>query len=127
MTTDPQRILVVDDESSILELLRDALTEAGYVVDAAENAQGALALVQDHLYDGAILDFALPDMNGVMLHRELRQVDAELAERTLFISGLPQSDDDLDYFSSLASGFLPKPFEVADVLREIQELLAIEV
>ena len=118
MTADQQRILVVDDESSILELLRDALTEAGYAVDAAENAQAALALVQDNLYDVAILDFALPDMNGVMLHHELRRVDAELAERTLFISGLTQSDDDLDYFSSLASGFLPKPFEVADVLAD---------
>jgi len=127
MTADQQRILVVDDESSILELLRDALTEAGYAVDTAENAQGALALVQDNLYDVAILDFALPDMNGVMLHGELRRVDTELAERTLFISGLTQSDDDLDYFSSLASGFLPKPFEVADVLREIHKLLSKEV
>jgi CheY-like chemotaxis protein len=64
-------------------------------------------------------------MNGVMLHHELRRVDSELAERTLFISGRAQSADDLDYFSSAASGFLSKPFEVADVLREVFKLLTV--
>ena len=123
MATEIQRILVVDDERSILDLLRDALTEAGYEVDAAEDARAALDLVKNNLYDVAILDFALPDMNGVMLHHELRQLDAELAERTLFISGHAQSDDDLDYFSSAASGFLPKPFEVTDVLQAVHKLL----
>ena len=50
MTKKP-RILVVDDETQILDLLRDALTDAGYVVDSAESAQAALGLVKDNLYD----------------------------------------------------------------------------
>ena len=123
-TAERKRVLVVDDESSIVDLLREGLASAGFDVDAAENARGALDLVKENLYDLAILDFALPDMNGVMLHNEMRRMDAELAERTLFISGLAQSADDLDYFSSAASGFLAKPFAVADVIRELNKLLA---
>ena len=126
MAADIQRILVVDDESAILELLRDALTGAGYEIDTAEDARSALDLIKDNLYDVAILDFALPDMNGVMLHHEMRRLDSELAERTLFISGHAQSDDDLGYFSSSGSGFLAKPFEIADVLREVHKLLAVD-
>ena len=126
MGADRQRILVVDDESAILELLRDALTGAGYQIDTAEDARSALELVKENLYDVAILDFALPDMNGVMLHHELRRLDSELAERTLFISGHAQSDDDIGYFSSAGSGFIAKPFEIADVLREVYKLLAVD-
>ncbi len=115
------RILVVDDEEPIRALLEDALRVEGYAVDSAADATEALSLVKEHLYDAAILDFALPDMNGVQLHRELRQMDEELAERTLFISGMAQTADDMNYYSSTA-GFLPKPFEVADVLAEIRKI-----
>ncbi len=116
-----KRVLIVDDEEPIRALLEDTLRAEGYVVDSAGDATQALSLVKEHLYDAAILDFALPDMNGVQLHRELRQMDEELAERTLFISGMAQTADDMNYYSSTA-GFLPKPFEVADVLAEIRKI-----
>lgn len=118
-----KRILVVDDEPSIVELLQDVLSVEGYVVDAAPNAAGALDLIREHIYDAAILDFNLPDMNGVMLHRQLRQMDAELSDRTLFMSGLVQTDENLGYYASFGAGFLPKPFHVSEVLRAVRELV----
>lgn len=118
----PKRILVVDDEHEILKLLRDLLEEQGYVVDCAEHAQGAIALVNDNIYDAAILDFNLPDMNGVMLHRRLRQMDVELAANTLFASGIVQSDSNLDYYAAYGRGFLAKPFDVAEVLHALNDL-----
>ena len=63
-----KRILVVDDEPSIVELLQDVLSVEGFLVDAAPNAAGALDRIREHIYDAAILDFNLPDMDGVMLH-----------------------------------------------------------
>jgi DNA-binding response OmpR family regulator len=119
-----QRILVVDDEPPITELLREGLEPEGYVVDVALNAAEALSLINDQLYDAAILDFALPDMNGVMLHRAIRQVDAELAQRTLFISGRTQSEDDMSYYAAEASGFLAKPFDIHHLLSVLSKLLA---
>lgn len=117
-----KRILVVDDELPIIELLEEILVAAGYELDSAQDAAGALALVRENIYDAAILDFQLPDMNGMMLHREIRQMDVELADNTLFISGATQTESNLDYFHAFGSGFLPKPFQVEDVLKSLNAL-----
>ena len=121
-----ERILVVDDESEIVELLRDVLTAEGYVVDAAPTAEGALQLIRENIYDAALLDFNLPDLDGVMLHRQIRQMDAELAARAIFMSGLLQSDANLGYYMSQSGGFLAKPFDIRDVLSQIRTVLGEE-
>jgi DNA-binding response OmpR family regulator len=118
-----ERILVVDDEAEIVELLQDVLVAEGYVVDAAPAAAAALQLIRENIYDAALLDFNLPDMDGVMLHHQIRQMDAELAARTIFMSGLLQSDGNLGYYMSQSAGFLAKPFDIRDVLRQVRALL----
>jgi len=118
-----ERILVVDDESEIVELLRDVLTAEGYVVDAAPAASAALQMIRENIYDVALLDFNLPDMDGVMLHHQIRQMDAELASRSIFMSGLLQSDGNLGYYMSQSGGFLAKPFDIRDVLRQVRAVL----
>jgi two-component system NtrC family sensor kinase len=121
-----ERSLVVDDEADIVELLRDVLVAEGYVVDAAPDAGAALKLVRENIYDVALLDFNLPDMDGVMLHRQIRQMDAELAARAIFMSGLLQSDGNLGYYMSQSGGFLAKPFDISDVLRQVRAVLGDE-
>jgi len=121
-----ERILVVDDEAEIVELLRDVLVAEGYVVDAAGDAAASLQLIRENIYDMALLDFNLPDMNGVMLHHQIRQMDAELASRTIFMSGLLQSDGNLGYYMSQSGGFLAKPFDIRDVLRQVRTVLGDE-
>jgi len=121
-----ERILVVDDEAEIVELLRDVLVAEGYVVDAAPNATASLQLIRENIYDVALLDFNLPDMNGVMLHHQIRQMDAELGARTIFMSGLLQSDGNLGYYMSQSGGFLAKPFDIHDVLRQVRIVLGDE-
>ncbi len=121
-----ERILVVDDEADIVELLRDVLTAEGYAVDAAPDAASSLQLIRENIYDVALLDFNLPDMDGVMLHHQIRQMDAELASRTIFMSGLLQSDGNLGYYMSQSGGFLAKPFDIRDVLRQVRGVLGEE-
>ena len=121
-----ERILVVDDEAEIVDLLRDVLVAEGYVVDAAPNATASLQLIRENIYDLALLDFNLPDMNGVMLHHQIRQMDAELAARTIFMSGLLQSDGNLGYYMSQSGGFLAKPFDIRDVLQQVRTVLGDE-
>lgn len=118
-----KRILVVDDEWEIVDLLRDVLTSEGYEVDTASNAESALEFVKANIYDAALLDFNLPDMDGVMLHRQIRQMDAELAGRCVFMSGFVQSDVNLGYYSSHSVGFLSKPFDLREILRVVHGLL----
>lgn len=118
-----ERILVVDDELEITNLLADLFIDEGFVVDAAADAGTALKLIRENIYDVAILDFNLPDMNGVMLHHQIRQMDAELAAHTIFMSGLLQSDGDLGYYMSQSAGFLAKPFDIREVLEQVRALL----
>jgi len=118
-----QRVLVVDDEAEIVELLRDVLVADGYVVDTAPDAGVALGLIRENIYEVALLDFNLPDMNGIMLHHQIRQMDPELASRTIFMSGLLQTDDNLGYYRLQSGGFLAKPFDIADVLRRVLSVL----
>jgi len=117
-----KRVLVVDDEPEIVSVLTEILTAHGYRVDSAADATGAIDQVRQHIFDGAILDFNLPDMDGVMLHRQIRQMDEELASHTLFTSGLVQSDQNLGYYSAHGGGFLPKPFEVQQVIDAVAAL-----
>lgn len=121
-----ERILVVDDEAEIVDMLRDVLSADGFEVDAAPDAATALERIRETIYDVAILDFNLPDMDGVMLHRQIRQMDAELAARTVFMSGFVQSDSNLDYYTAQGGGFLAKPFDIRDVVRAVRVALGQE-
>jgi DNA-binding response OmpR family regulator len=120
-----KRILVVDDEIEIVDLLRDILTSEGFEVDAAATAESALEFIKANIYDGALLDFNLPDMDGVMLHHRIRQMDEELARHCIFMSGLVQSDSNLGYYSSQSGGFLSKPFDIRDVLSAVRGILEV--
>jgi two-component system OmpR family response regulator len=119
-----KRVLVVDDEPQIIQTLREALEAVGYTVDGAADGKEALQAVRDHIYDAAILDFGLPDMDGLMVHRELRQMDEELAANTLFTSGHIQTDQSLGYYSTYGVGFLSKPFNVEEVIDSLESLWA---
>jgi DNA-binding response OmpR family regulator len=115
----PLRILLVDDEKDIVEMLADILSTHGFEVDGAHSADEALERIRETIYDAAILDFNLPDMDGVMLHRQIRQMDRELAGRTLFMSGMVQSDHNMGYYAAQSAGFLSKPFRVDQVLEAV--------
>jgi DNA-binding response OmpR family regulator len=117
------RILLVDDEKDIVEMLADVLSVYGFEVDSAHSAEEALERIRATIYDVAILDFNLPDMDGVMLHRQIRQMDTELAGNTLFMSGMVQSDQNLGYYAAQSAGFLSKPFQVNQVLEALAGML----
>lgn len=117
-----KRILVVDDEPPIRHVAEQAITRSGWEVDTAADGAEALLRIKNSLYDAAVIDFALPDMDGVQLHSEIRRLDPELAAKTLFISGADGAHDRLqNYFD--AGGFLPKPFDVRELIRRLRDLL----
>ena len=118
-----KRILVVDDEPDILDLLQNILVAEGFEVDTADNARSALESIRNQIYDVALLDFNLPDMDGVMLHRQIRQIDEELAGRSIFMSGLVQDGSSMDYYASFGGAFVAKPFDVSQVIEAVESVL----
>jgi CheY-like chemotaxis protein len=77
MKHDESRILVVDDDVDICSNLRDILSDLGYQVDVAHDGQSALDLVRRQHFDVVLLDFKMPGMDGLTLHREIKRLRAE--------------------------------------------------
>jgi CheY-like chemotaxis protein len=76
MTKQTPAILVVDDEVDTCRNLQDILTDLGYRVDIAHDGPSALELVRRNAYDVALLDYVMPEMDGLTLYREIKKLRA---------------------------------------------------
>jgi DNA-binding NtrC family response regulator len=84
---EPARVLVVDDERSILLLLEEALTQWGYQVTCAANVTEALAAIKTQVFDAALTDVRMPDMSGLDLLREIKKQDESI--EVVIMTGYP--------------------------------------
>jgi two-component system response regulator AtoC len=117
---DRHRILVVEDQTSVAELVHDALTEIGYTVALAATATEALARPVSDAPDLVLLDLKLPDLPGLELFDRLRAQWPEVL--VVILSG---TDDPILAQAALARGaadYLTKPFHL-DRLREVVEVV----
>ena len=81
------RVLIIDDENSILLLLKEALTAWGYQVATANTATDALAVVRTQVFDAAITDIRMPDMSGLELLKQLKAHDESI--EVVIMTGYP--------------------------------------
>lgn len=104
------RILVVDDEVPVLEVMVEALQAAGWKVDAYSNPTEAIQRVKRTRYDALVLDLYMPEIPGLLFHSKLKFIDRELWTRTVFVSG-HFSTEDLRRSLEGSPRFVPKPFK----------------
>src|SRR4249920_55352 len=104
------RILVVDDEISVLEVMADMLGTAGWSVEAVSNPVEAITKVKRNRYDALVLDLYMPDLPGLLLHSKIKFIDRELWTRTVFVSG-HFSTDELRRSLEGTPRFVAKPFK----------------
>jgi DNA-binding response OmpR family regulator len=116
------RILLVDDEVSVLELIRTTLETCGYVIDTAASSQEAMEKVRHHEYGMVILDLLLPDMNGFLLSQEIRRLRPALGNRILFISGILFGQSTIEQLGSVGAGFLSKPFQLRALIEAVDRI-----
>ena len=116
------RILLVDDEVSVLELIRTTLETCGYVIDTAASSQEAMEKVRHNEYGMVILDLLLPDMNGFVLSQEISRIRPRLKERILFISAVLFGQNTVDHLNAMGAGFLPKPFETTSLVDAVNRI-----
>jgi two-component system phosphate regulon response regulator PhoB len=117
------RILVVEDESAIHELIAINLSHAGHDVAWAPDAETALSLLNSELPDMLLIDWVLPGMSGLALTRQLRQ---EERTRNLPILMLTARSDEQDLIAALEAGadhYMAKPFSPRELIARIRAVL----
>jgi len=109
------RILVVDDEITVLEVMADMLQTAGWSVEALSNPVEAISKVKRSRFDALVVDLYMPELPGLLLHSKIKFIDRELWTRTVFVSGHFTSDD-LRRSLEGTPRFVPKPFKTETLL-----------
>lgn len=115
-----ESILVVDDEASTLDMVRRALTYEGYRVFVARNGVEALAIARDANPDLTVMDWIMPEMDGLTAVSRLRNADAT---PILMLSGRDAVEDKLAAFEVGVDDFLPKPFAPEELVARVRALL----
>ncbi len=117
------RILVIDDDSAISELVAVNLEMAGYDVSQAEDGIKGQALALQLLPDLIMLDLMLPNVDGFTVCQRLRRDDRTSEIPVLMLTALGQTKDKVEGFNAGADDYLTKPFEVEELLARIRALL----
>ncbi len=115
-----QRVLVIDDDPGILDVVTAALEAEGFAVDPATDAESGLAEARRRDYDVVVLDLMLPDRPGTEVCRDLR------AESSVPIVMLTAKDAELDRVVGLELGaddYVTKPFSLAELVSRIRALI----
>lgn len=114
------RILVVDDEADIRELLKEILTEEGYEVDVAADAEEARACRNEEDVDLVLLDIWMPDTDGITLLREWAADEAKAAAPVVMMSGHGTVETAVEATRLGAFDFIEKPVSLAKLLRLVE-------
>ncbi len=116
-----QRILVVDDEHSIVDAVATALRYEGYEVEEAYSGRDALAAVARFEPDLVVLDWMLPDIEGIQVGRRLREQGFKTA--VLFLTAKDATENKVEALRAGGDDYVTKPFSLAEIVARIQAIL----
>ncbi len=112
-----RRVLLVDDEPSILDLFRHLLTDAGYAVECASNGREAEQCLERRSFDVIVSDISMPEMGGVELLRAVRSRDLDVP--VVLVTGLPEVASAIEAVEHGAMRYLVKPVRREDHLEVV--------
>lgn len=114
------KILIIEDEPSLQELMARSLAKEQHVVETASNYAEAESRLADYSYDCVLLDIMLPDGNGLRLLGELKAQDRR--EAVIIISARDSLEDKIRGLEDGADDYLPKPFHLAELSARIRSV-----
>lgn len=114
------KILIIEDEASLLEVMTSFLEKEQYVVESANTYQGALSKVADYDYDCILLDIMLPDGDGIDLLKELQKIKKN--QNVIIISAKDSVEDKVAGLEIGADDYLSKPFHLAELNARIRSV-----
>ena len=116
------RILVVDDEQDLLEILKFNLETDGYLVDTANSAEEALSMNLEH-YDLLLRDVMVGGMSGFAMARKLKAEPATKDIPIIFLTARDTENDTVTGFNLGADDYISKPFSIREVLVRVRAVL----
>ncbi|MBI3269770.1 MAG: response regulator [Planctomycetes bacterium] len=119
-----RKILVLDDEETVRDLIADVLTMQGHHVQVASSGNVALSMVGREDFDLLVSDLMMPGMTGRMVHEKIRELRPELARRMVFVTGDTLSPETQQFFQEVGAFYISKPFTIEEVEAVIQRALA---
>lgn len=109
-----RKVLVIDDEEPILQMVSEALGRCGYDVDVVTDGEAALQRTHQKTYDLALCDWKMPGLNGQQIYERLRVTNPKLSERMIFITGDVINERSQDFLRQQNKVCLSKPFSLAE-------------
>lgn len=114
------RILIVEDEKNLCDMIGKSLHSAGYEVDLCYDGEDALEMIYAEKYDLIVLDLNLPGVDGMEILRELRKENEET--KVLILSARSQIADKVDGLDAGANDYMEKPFHLQELEARIRSL-----
>ena len=117
----PERILVVEDEPTVADLIADVMAEEGYRVDILLDSREALGRLEKKHYGLVICDLKMPYLDGPGLYRALVAPGSPMQQKLLFVTGDTMSPRTLDFLKSSGLPYLAKPFLVDELKEAVRQ------
>ncbi len=115
------RILIIDDDDNIRKVLQTILEDEGYLVETATTGTEGIEKSKTSFYNLALIDFRLPDMEGIELLSKLRPTTPKM--RKIMVTGYPTLQNAVSAVNNGADAYVIKPFDVEKLLTSIQDQL----
>jgi CheY-like chemotaxis protein len=114
------RILIVENHAGVLDLL-NAVLSGEVSIDAAANGKEGLEKVKGFFFDVVITDLNMPVMDGIDFYKEASRFDPRIADRFLFLAGLPD-DRAVEFFKLHRLPYLTKPMRISEITKAVKEI-----
>jgi two-component system NtrC family sensor kinase len=118
-----RRILVVEDEIQIRQLLQEVLKSLGHQVEVAGNGRDALGMIELKDYDLILIDVKMPEMSGSEFFAAIKRKGTALERRVVFVTGDLMNAETLQFVEGSGRPWLGKPFDLASVTKTISDCL----
>ncbi|RME65358.1 MAG: response regulator [Nitrospirae bacterium] len=117
-----KRALVVDDDKTVAEVLKDMLQMEGWDVMVVDRVKKAIPLCETEVFDVVFSDLMMPDVRGDAFLEELKKKNSPMADRFIIITGADVSEEIQDKVKELGGRLIKKPFYLKDIKEILKDL-----
>jgi two-component system NtrC family sensor kinase len=117
------RILVIDDEQAVRDLIADALLIEGHDVHTAANGKEGLDLINQHRFDLVFCDLRMPEMDGQALYEEVQRDHPQVLKRIVFVTAQANSTDYGPFLRTTGIPVIEKPFTLSQLRQAVSRMV----